>query len=125
MKEFIVQYWWQILSVGISPLAGFALAQHFKVSQSVKPSASRIALVAGFATAVLATMLWPAGWVESAKIGVLIGVVQPFIVFVWFSLAHKFAPEQAARLTGSAEELTIIPGLKVRRKDPDITQPRD
>tara|TARA_R110000822_G_scaffold27674_9_gene82375 strand:- start:146 stop:520 length:375 start_codon:yes stop_codon:yes gene_type:complete len=122
---YIVEYFWQILATCVSPLAGFAVGQHYKVSQPERPSATRIALVAGGVTALMSSWLWPGTLEESAKIGVLFGIIQPIVVLAWFAAAKKFTPKTAESLTGSGSDLTIVPGIRIRNKREDATQPRD
>lgn len=123
--QIAAAYWWHGLAVLISPLAGFMVGQFHKTTKKPKPRAHEIALVAGIATTVLTTWLWPGTLNESLKVGVLVGIVQPIIVWAWFAVAKRFAPQQAAMLAGNGDDLTIFPGVKIKRNtSEDTTQPR-
>lgn len=81
--------------------------------------------MAGGITAILAAWLWNGSLDERAKIGVLIGIVQPIIVWCWFKAAHKFAPEQAKSLGGSNGDLTLLPWVKVKKKHTESSERED
>lgn len=125
MIDFIVQYWWHILAVCVSPLAGFAWSQMFKVSRKNKPSAYCVAIFNAVVTTVFSFILWPGDIIEKTKMALTIGSIWPFLILGWFIVAKRYAPEQYESLTGSNGDVTIMPGLKIKKKDQDITQPRD
>ena len=64
---------------------------------------------------MFAFMLWPGEWGEKGKIGLTVGVIQPFLIWGWFAAAQRFAPKQAESLKGTNGDLTILPWTKVRK----------
>ena len=115
-----IAYFWEILALTVAPLVGFVLGQYYKVNVTPKPSAGRIATVAGGMTALGAVLCWSENhsYEQAAKIGLFVGILQPLIVTAWLWLADKFAPKQAAMIRGSEDEVTIIPWVvKARVKN--------
>ena len=115
-EHIIVEYFWHLLSLGVSPLVGFTAGQFYKMSLEVKPHPLRTALVSGGFTAFFAFMLWPGTWSESGKIAATVGTIQPFIVWGWFVVATRFAPKQAESLKGNNGNLTVLPWIKMKQK---------
>jgi len=113
-----VAYFWEILALTVAPLVGFSVGQYYKASVTPKPSAMRIAMVAGGMTSVAALLCWSENhsWEQSAKIAAFVGILQPIIVSVWLRLADKFAPAQAAMIRGSDDEVTVIPWVAKVKK---------
>ena len=111
-EPWYVKYFWQILAIGIAPVFGFALAQKVKRALRRKPSGFVIAQIAGIATALFATAAW---WkasrdVEGAiLIGVLIGVLQPIVIWIWFQVAKRFAPESYENLKCGDNHKPFLP----------------
>ena len=112
-----VAYFWEILALTVAPLVGFSVGQYYKASVTPKPSAMRIAMVAGGMTAVAALLCWSENhsWEQSAKIALFVGILQPIIVTAWLLIADKFAPQQASMIRGSDDGITVIPWV-VKKK---------
>lgn len=117
MIELIQQYFWHILSLGVAPILGFILVQYIKAHYrdiNKKKHPTFLAVVNGISTMLLSSWFWPSESIhEAMKIGVAVGIAAPIVVWVWFTLASRWAPEQIAAFknsgTGENNGITIIP----------------
>ena len=112
--QLLIDYFWQILSIGFSPVAAFAATQIYKSSRKPKPSSGKIVLFAFAVTFILAFVAWAnAGTIgEAATVAAYIAFLQPLIVWVYFKIVEKRYPKVAEQLKGQNGELTIIPWVK-------------
>lgn len=119
--DFITDYFWHLMALTIAPLLGFTVGQMYKVSKNPRPGQMRIIFVAGIMTGVISFWFWPGTLDESAKIGLTTGIGGPFIVWLWFQAASRWAPDKGESLKGTNGDLTILPWVKVKKKKMDPT----
>jgi hypothetical protein len=113
--DIFVEYFWHILALAIAPLLGFIVGQYYKANlrdrQITQPSVY-VSLLNGVVSGGFAFWFWPTSDInEAAKIGAMITILSPIIVWAWFTIAKRWAPKQieAFKDSGAAEEMTIIP----------------
>ena len=121
--NYIESHLWELITICVSPLLGFILAQYYKnyLRNLNKPIIlAKIALLNGFSTAALAAWFWPGSFDESVKLGVILGITAPLIVWVYFVIASRWAPKQIDQFKGdtSDSDLTIIPWVFKKKNTP-------
>lgn len=117
--SFISEYFFQIFSLTIPCLAGFAATQVWKVSTDPKPSAWRSFVVCAGITSFLSTLIWlnvaSSNLLQAVTVGITVGLSWPFAVLSWFVVAKRFAPQAAERLKGNNGEMTILPWVQKKK----------
>lgn len=116
-QPWYVVYFFNLLALLVSPIAGFAAGQWYKALHPINPPSLHTGVIAGCVTAALSTWLWPGTLNESFKIGVLVGFIQPFLVWGWFAIAARVAPEQVQSLKGRNGDITVLPWVRTKRHD--------
>lgn len=122
--QLALSYIWEILAFVIAPLIGFGATQFIKplatpLKLKCNPCYKVVIIFAALGlTWYFAQKFWEAGHTPEMAytIALAVALLQVLIVRVWFVVASKVAPEHAATLAGEGDSLTIIPGLKVSRK---------
>lgn len=101
---FLEQYAWEIATITLAPLVGFIVARYAKVFIGEKPKTTRRKILMttnAFATGMFAFWTWPGSPSQEAlKVGVLLSMLGPFIVWIWFSAAAKWSPKSVSAISG-------------------------
>lgn len=101
---YIEQHAWEIATISTAPLVGFMIANTIKrwfIQQ--KPQSVRrkiLMLINAFATGMFAFWTWPGTFEDAIKVSVILAMLGPIIVWIWFSAASKWSPKTVSALSG-------------------------
>ena len=118
--EFLETYFWHMAAIGVAPVLGFIVGQYQKLNRiekgEPKPTTLESAGLNGAVTFGITLWFWPGPLEEAAKIALTTGIGWPVLIWLWFTLASKWAPKHAESLKGSGNEMTILPWVKLQKK---------
>jgi len=121
--QWIEKYFWEMLAIGIAPIMGFIVGQYYKAhlrDAGLKRSSLTIATINSVVTFIFAFWFWTGDYNESLKIGAAVGIISPIIVWIWFILGKRWAPNQMKSFKDSdledTDEITIIPWVYKKGK---------
>ena len=128
---FLEQHAWEIATITLAPLVGFIVARYTKIFIADQPKPTRrkwLMSANAFATGMFAFWTWPGSSMEeSLKVAVLISMLGPLIVWIWFSAAAKWSPKSVSAISGTKEnenwhDMTYFNMFapKVEKKDEDV-----
>jgi hypothetical protein len=104
LTELVQQHTWEVVTITLSPLVGFIVAKyvkHFIKEKTEKSLRTKILMgTNAFVTGMAAFWTWPGGINESLKVAMLLAMLGPFIVWLWFNLAARWAPKTVTTIAG-------------------------
>lgn len=101
------EHTWEIATISLAPLMGFIVAQYLKafIKEKCKAARTKILITSNaIVTGMSAFWTWPGGFEDSLKVSILLAMLGPFIVWLWFTLASRWAPKSISALSSDNED---------------------